>query len=211
MLEFKSRVTAVQNVNSWSKAGVMIRESLATNAANAFVAVTPGNGVTWQYRSSTGDNTCFNNTSGLSAPCWVKLVRRGNTFTGCRSVDGLTWAPQGTSTFTIASTVYVGLALTSHNNSNLCAATFDNLTAPNWSGPTPHIGDASIAGGSLVFSGTNGLAGGAYTIWSATNLSTSPTNWIQVGSGYFDGNGNFNISNSINTGEAARYYMLRQP
>ena len=146
-----------------------------------------------------------------SSDLWVKLVRRGNTFTGCRSVDGLTWAPQGTSTFTIASTVYVGLALTSHNNSNLCAATFDNLTAPNWSGPTPHIGDASIAGGSLVFSGTNGLAGGAYTIWSATNLSTSPTNWIQVGSGYFDGNGNFNISNSINTGEAARYYMLRQP
>ena len=35
----------------------MIRESLNTNAANAFIGVTPGNGVTWQYRSSTGGGT----------------------------------------------------------------------------------------------------------------------------------------------------------
>ena len=84
-----ARVTSVQNIDPWSKAGVMIRESLATNAANAFIAVTPGNGVTWQYRSSTGGSTTDNNaTGGLSAPYWVKLVRSGNTFTGYRSPDG---------------------------------------------------------------------------------------------------------------------------
>jgi hypothetical protein len=206
-----ARVVSEQNINAWSKAGVMIRESLATNAANAFVAVTPGNGVTWQYRSSTGGGTSWNSTGGLTAPYWFKLVRSGNVSTGYRSPDGVTWTLQGTASFTMSSTVYIGLALTSHSNSTLCMATFDNVTAPNWPGPTPHIGNAWIAGSNLVFSGTNGLPGGTYSIWSATNVAVPPTNWIQVGSGSFDGNGNFSTTNSINGIEAQRFYLLRQP
>lgn len=122
-----ARVNSVQNVNAWSKAGVMIRESLDPGAANAFVAVTPGNGVTWQYRSGTVGGTSWNNTGNLSAPYWVKLVRSGNTFTGYRSAYGTNWTQQGTATFTVASTVYVGLALTSHDTSTLCTATFENV------------------------------------------------------------------------------------
>jgi hypothetical protein len=127
-----ARVTALQNIDPWSKAGVMIRESLNANAANAFIAVTPGNGVTWQSRSSTGGATVNSVTGGLNAPYRVKLVRNGNTFTGYRSPDGVTWTQQGTATFSMASTAYIGLALTSHNNSTLCVATFDNVAAPGW-------------------------------------------------------------------------------
>src|SRR5205085_468597 len=100
----------------WSKAGVMIRESLAANAINAFIAVTPGNGVTWQTRSTTGGNSGNAATGSLVAPYWVKLVRSGNTFTGYRSPDGITWTQQGTATITMASAAYVGLVLTSHNS-----------------------------------------------------------------------------------------------
>ena len=132
-----ARVVSVQNIDPWSKAAVMIRASLDAGAANAFVAVTPGNGVTWQYRSSTGGGTSYNNTGSLNAPYWVKLVRSGNTFTGYRSPDGVTWTPQGTNTFTMSSPVYVGLALTSHNTTSLGAATFDNVTAPGWPASTP--------------------------------------------------------------------------
>jgi endoglucanase len=121
-----------QTIDGWSKAGVMIRESLVANAANAFIAVTPGNGVTWQTRSSSGGSSANAATGGLSAPYWVKLVRSGNTFTGYRSPDGTNWTQQGTATFTMASSSYIGLALTSHNNSSLCLATFDNVTAPGW-------------------------------------------------------------------------------
>jgi regulation of enolase protein 1 (concanavalin A-like superfamily) len=127
-----AHVVTLQNIDGWSKAGVMIRDSLAANAANAFIAVTPGNGVTWQTRSSTGANSGNNNTTGLSAPYWVKLVRNGNTFTGYRSSDSVTWFQLGSATFSMSSTAYIGLALTSHNNSTLCAATFDNVTAPGW-------------------------------------------------------------------------------
>lgn len=132
-----ARVVSVQNINVWSKAGVMIRESLNANAANAFIAVTPGNGVTWQTRTSTGGTTGNSATGGLSAPYWVKLVRSGSTFTGYRSPDGVTWTQQGTATFAMSSTVYIGLALTSHDAANLVPAVFDNVTAPGWTSATP--------------------------------------------------------------------------
>ena len=140
-----ARVASVQNINAWSKAGVMIRESLNTNAANAFIALTPGNGVTWQYRSTAGGGTTHNNTGGLNAPYWVKLVCSGNIFTGYRSADGVNWTQQGTATNSMAATVYLGLALTSHDNSTLCTATLDNVTAPNWPVPDPPTGLTTTA------------------------------------------------------------------
>jgi fibronectin type 3 domain-containing protein/regulation of enolase protein 1 (concanavalin A-like superfamily) len=129
----EARVTSLENTDPWAKAGVMIRASLAAGAANAFVGITPGNGATWQSRSTTGGNTSFNNTGGLSEPYWVRLVRSGNTFTGYRSPDGTSWTQQGTVTLSGITTAYVGLALTSHNAATLCTATFDNVTVPGWS------------------------------------------------------------------------------
>ena len=111
--------------------------------------MTPGNGVTWQYRSSTGGGTTWNNTSGLSAPYWVKLTRTNNIFTGYRSSDGTNWTQQGKMTNAMPSNVYVGLALTSHDSSALCTATFDNVSVPGWpiapaapAGLTATAGDA---------------------------------------------------------------------
>ena len=160
-----ARVGSVQNVDPWSKAGVMIRASTNADAANAFVGLTPGNGVTWQYRSSSGGGTTWNNTGGLSAPYWVRLVRSGNTFTGYRSTNGTTWTQQGTTNISMAGTVYVGLALTSHNNSSLGTATFDNVTVPGWpavSSPAAPAGLAATPGdGRVVLS------------WSASATATN--------------------------------------
>jgi hypothetical protein len=139
-----ARVTSVQNINVWSKAGVMFRESTNANSANVMIAVTPGNGVTWQYRTNTAGTTRVNNTPSLSAPYWVKLVRSGNIFTGYRSPDGTSWTQQGTVTNALASSAYIGLALTSHDSSSLCAATFDNVTAPGWPPSVPPLAPAGL-------------------------------------------------------------------
>ena len=134
-----ARVTSVNpsSANAWAKAGVMIRAGTNANAANAFIAVTPGNGVSWQVRSSAGGGTTNLAVSGPSTPYWVKLVRSGNTFTGYRSPNGVTWTLQGGATFTMGTTAYVGLALCSHDTNTLCAATFDNVSAPGWTPVTP--------------------------------------------------------------------------
>jgi fibronectin type 3 domain-containing protein len=135
-----ARVLSVPNTDGWAKAGVMIRASLAANAANAFIAVSPGNGVTWQYRTTAGGNTGNNATAGLNAPYWVRLVRSGNTFTAYRSPDGVTWTQQGSSqSITMGTTAYVGLAVTAHTNSSLCNATFDNVSLPGWQNLLPPL------------------------------------------------------------------------
>lgn len=169
-----ARVSSEQNVNPWSKAGVMIRESLAAGAVNAFVAVTPANGVTWQYRSTTGGGTSWNNTGGPNAPYWLMLVRGGNTFTGYCSPDGTNWTQQGTATFTMAANALVGLGVTSHNSSSLGLATFDNVTAPLVP-PNLHI---SLTTSNLVFSWPVTYAG--FTLQSSTNLAAG--SWMTISS-----------------------------
>lgn len=149
-----ARVVSVSPTDPWAKAGVMIRASLNANAAHAFTAVTPSNGVAFQYRSSTGGGSYNNNTTGLSAPYWVRLVRSGNSFTGYRSPDGVNWTPQGnTVTVTMPATVYIGLAVTAHNTSTNCEALFNNVTAPgwtNWTIPDSPPSLAAVAGNGWV-------------------------------------------------------------
>jgi hypothetical protein len=131
-IEIIARVDSVQNTNSWAKAGLMIRYGTSTtpHARNAAILVTPGNGVTFQWRSGSEDTSPTSNstTAGIVAPRWVKLVRSGTTFSGYYSADGVTWIQQGTSqTVSMSSTFRIGLAVTSHNNGTLCTAVFSNL------------------------------------------------------------------------------------
>ena len=64
----------------------------------------------------------------MAAPYWVKLVRSASTFTGYSSPDGVTWTLVGSQTISMAANVYIGLPVTSHNNTVLCTATLDNVT-----------------------------------------------------------------------------------
>jgi hypothetical protein len=126
-----ARVGSVRNTDPWAKAGVMIRENLNANSKHAAVFVTPGNGVAFQYRTGSGGTSLNVNTAGLSAPYWVKVVRSGNTFTAYRSATGQNnkWTQMGSVTISMASSVYIGLGVTSHKDGTLCPATFDNVTA----------------------------------------------------------------------------------
>jgi hypothetical protein len=163
-----ARVTSQQNVNAWAKAGVMIRESMNTNAANVFMGVTPGNGTTWQSRPANG-NTAWNNTTGPSAPCWVMLTRTGNVFTGYRSADGVNWLRQGIATNDMLATVYAGLAVSSHNAASLGSAVFDSVAVPGWTASAPPVVNAKATGTSLTFSWP--LTNADFTLQCCTNLA----------------------------------------
>jgi len=121
-----ARVTTVQHVADWTKAGVMMRESLAAGSRNAMMLVSAAKGLAFQRRLST--NGASVSTSGIAgaAPMFVKLTRAGNTITAYRSTDGVAWTTVGSDTVTMASTIYVGLAVTSHLRGTPATATFDS-------------------------------------------------------------------------------------
>ncbi len=134
--EIVARVTGVQNTHQSAKAGMMIRESLTAGSRHATMSVTPGAGLEFLRRSATGGTTAWSGASG-AAPNWVRLTRSGNTLSGYVSNDGTTWTLIGSETITMTSSVYIGLAVTSHNNSALNQSAFDNVRVTAGTTPTP--------------------------------------------------------------------------
>ena len=128
-VEVIARIASLQAADGWSKAGVMIRESLTANSRNAFMKVSGSKGWGFQQRIATGDDSYNQDGPNGTAPGWVRLVREGNLFSAYRSTDGTTWSLVGSDTISMASTVYVGLALTSRDTAQRATATFTNVTA----------------------------------------------------------------------------------
>lgn len=122
-----ARVATVQNVNVWTKAGVMLRQTLDANSAHASMFVTPGKGLAFQRRPSTGATTLYTGILG-AAPQWVRLVRAGQIVTASVSADGVSWTVVGQDTISFSGAVWVGLALTSHDTTQTATATFDNVS-----------------------------------------------------------------------------------
>jgi hypothetical protein len=92
------------------------------------MSITPGNGLRLQARPSTGAATLGTAGGTGVAPYWVKLVRTGDTITAYKATDSVNWSLVGSNTVTMAPTVYVGLAVASHNNTKLVASTLNNVT-----------------------------------------------------------------------------------
>jgi regulation of enolase protein 1 (concanavalin A-like superfamily) len=116
--------------NNNAKAGVMIRNDLTAGSAQGFIGMTSGavNGAVFQSRSSAGGSTSTTNFTGVWNPYWVRLTRSGSAFKAERSSDGVNWVQIGsTQTIGMNANAYVGLAVTSSDNSQLDIASFDNL------------------------------------------------------------------------------------
>jgi regulation of enolase protein 1 (concanavalin A-like superfamily) len=118
------------HTDDWAKAGVMIRETLTASSTHALVAVTPANGVAFQRRIATGGQSLHTYGPAVAAPYWVRLTRSGNTFSAYSSADGTTWTLIGQTTISMAASVYIGLAVTSHLPGSLNTANFDHVVAP---------------------------------------------------------------------------------
>ena len=139
-----TRVASVQHTADWTKAGVMMRESLAAGSRNAMMLVSAAKGLAFQRRTST--NGASVSTSGLAgaAPMWVKLTRAGNTITAFRSTDGASWTTVGSDTMTMASTIYVGLAVTSHLLGAPATATFASTAVTAATTTTTHTTETIV-------------------------------------------------------------------
>jgi hypothetical protein len=135
-----AKVLSIQNTNGWAKAGVMIRETLEPGSKHAFMDITPGNGASFQVRT-TVDGTSFQmSQSGITAPYWVKLERNAAGYlSGSYSADGITFQQVQDATpvqIAMSQNVYIGLALTSHSSGVICRAEFSDVKTTGTVSPT---------------------------------------------------------------------------
>lgn len=119
-------VSSQTNSHDFAKAGIMIRETLNADSKHVDLLLTPSNGFTFQYRTETG-GTSQSVKIASTSPAWVKLERKGNVIKGYVSNNGLNWGDLGNLTLNMNASLYVGLAVTSHNVSSLSTATFDKV------------------------------------------------------------------------------------
>jgi hypothetical protein len=184
-----ARVLTLGNTDFWAKGGIMMREGLDSNSRNVFMAsVHQGTDteVDFQWRTNTTGGTSDSRSGGAPAarPVYVRLVRSGNNFSASFSQDGMNWTQQGaTQTIAMGNTIYVGLALTAHNNGAYNTSTFDNLTI---------TGDTSASLPPTIARLTDGDFGEGRTVFSSTQVqiatfSTSFTYQVQPRVGSADG------------------------
>lgn len=123
---FTARVVRQGGSGSGGRAGVVAMDGLAGAPAYAWTARYASTG---EIRAATNGNN-RSNLSGFDAstpPVWVRVQRRGNAVYSAASSDGVTWAEK-TNYSTTATTLYVGLALSSGSNNTVTTADFDNVT-----------------------------------------------------------------------------------
>jgi hypothetical protein len=110
-------------------AGVIIRESLTPNSSYSFFGASNGK-MRRQRRDSTGGTTTSSSSGSPKYPnVWVRVVRSGNTITRYQSSDGVNWSSVDSYTASMASEIYMGLAVASNGGTNSATAAFSNVKA----------------------------------------------------------------------------------
>jgi hypothetical protein len=169
-----ARVDSEQNVNAWTKAGVMIRAGLSASTPHASLFVSPGKGLSFQRRLVTGGPSYATTLPGVTAPVWVKLVSEVNypnenvrAYYRKNATDPWTQFAQDAFPAVIWQPV-AGIAVSSHVDGTLATAAFSNVSAA----PAGPWSDASIGktGGTMTTDGTQFAVKGIGTdIWGTSD------------------------------------------
>ena len=156
-VDLVTRVESLQNVNVWTKAGLMLRGRLDAGSAHASIFITPGKGVSFQRRPADNGTSISTTAPLVTAPVWLRLASRGGSrvLAYYKKNASDSWIKLGEQTFagTVANT---GLAVTSHVDGTTASASFSNVSVtqfPSWTTTLP---------GSTVGSGT--ISGDTFTL-----------------------------------------------
>src|SRR4029079_2271535 len=97
-----------------------------------------------------------------------KLVRTGNSIVASISADGSAWSIVGTTSVSMTSNVFVGLAVTSHDTKILNTSSFDSVTVTTSSTTQPPATPGSPTPGDRA----TGVAANSSLSWSATGATS---------------------------------------
>jgi PKD repeat protein len=167
-----ARVASMTNTNTYAKAGVMIRNGLQSGSAHALVNFVPSGGVEFLARPGFSQSTKVAGTAAQTLPGWLRLVRSGSTITASVSRDGSAWTQIGSTTVSLGTTAYVGLAVTSHNTSVRNTATFDSVAVTSSTATTTTLGPG--ASGDIVIYASDVPSTGRHGVWTTAGDGLSP-------------------------------------
>ena len=123
--EIRARVVDVEHTHNLAKAGVLIRDNLKPTCPQAFLYLKAGSGLEFEHRGPS-DNT-VDWAGNETAPFWLRLVKQGEWIRAYKSADGLNWIEVGSDQIKMKGKIYLGLGVSSWNNSKLTTSIFDNV------------------------------------------------------------------------------------
>ncbi len=128
--EIRAQLGALSGTNANARFGVMLRETLTSGAASAFIGISPDGGLRSQRRLTTAGvmSVVTSGATGVSNQ-WVRLARAGNVVTAYKSADAINWSAVDTGTMSIAANIYFGFAIASGTTNAVCSGTFNNILA----------------------------------------------------------------------------------
>src|SRR5688500_12915927 len=134
--------------------------------------VTPGKGLAFQTRR--GERELSTHVSGgiAYAPIWLRLVRRGALFAAYyrhQHEQGWKLAAVDGGTVPLPATIYVGMAVTSHQAGTLATATFDSVRSEYvpWTGAD--VGSVGAAGNMIDRGSYLSVEASGTDIWNTSD------------------------------------------
>jgi len=124
-----ARVISQANTDPWAKTGLMLRENTAPNSVFVMLCVTPGNGISLQWRETIGGSCDKKDLGPASLPAYFKLSKKGSTFHAYKSFDGKQWDSLSDVTMNhgFSEKYLVGLEVTPHSSHKLNLSKFDQV------------------------------------------------------------------------------------
>ncbi len=124
-IDFRAHVTPAGN-GYYDQAGIMMRQSLASNAKHATMLLTGTSVPMMTMRAGTGGFPMSTSGTAVTKPYWLRLYRLGGTITGYISADGVNWSQLMACPNLLSSPLYLVLFSTTSGPSG--QATFDNIS-----------------------------------------------------------------------------------
>jgi hypothetical protein len=119
-------VSSIENVNPWTKAGLMIRAGHDPGAVNVSLLATPSGSICFEWRSAQGGGSAFSELKNAPTPVHLKLERKGNVFTAMASKDGAAWQQVGGPiTVQMPAQTEVGYCVTAHEPGSVPTVIFN--------------------------------------------------------------------------------------
>jgi hypothetical protein len=185
-------------VQSWAKAGIIVKESTRPGSAYGAVMATGSHGVRMQY-DYAGDTAGLPGAVSPASPRWLRLTRSVATLTGHDSADGTHWTQVGRASLAgLPSTVQAGLFAASPAHTQVIQSLGGSSGTGGPSQATGVFDHVSLRGGWP----SGGWSGGQVGNGAGPSPASSPGGFHQAGGG-FTMRGSGDIAPAVAGGAAA--------